>query len=108
MSLFTPKFAGNIGLAINLGILPINKFFTATGDISRHNPGLWSTEGQVSVILWGMAYYAAGSSNSKGDIWLVFAIEKAYYVYCWALWMKEKQGLKKVRTKNEERSDDFA
>ena len=98
LSFITPAVAGKVGLAMNLSILPLNHFFTRTDNISILNPTLWSAEGQACVVLWGAAYHATGVSDTRGPLWLVFALEKALFACCWARYMLKDNGLKKLMT----------
>ena len=45
--------------------------------IASLNPEMFSTFGQGIVLVWGLAYLAAGYSDAEAPIWWVFALEKA-------------------------------
>jgi len=85
--------AGLSGVITNFNLLPINMFFLNRSDLARLNPGLFSWEGQFTILLWGAAYYAAGCDDTRGPIWLVFAAEKAFYVLSWAKWHMNHDGV---------------
>ena len=44
--------------------------------------------------LWGLAYLAA---QENSPIFLVFAIEKAFYVVRWIQWMSRNDGMKEIK-----------
>ncbi|MEW6283061.1 MAG: hypothetical protein AB1758_30895 [Candidatus Eremiobacterota bacterium] len=73
------------GLTNILGILIFSKAFT-NDHLTRAFPELFSAWGCGVVILWGLAYMAAGEDDMY---WLagVFAVEKAYYVVSWLWWL---------------------
>ncbi|MCG7418949.1 hypothetical protein MHJ97_00695 [Macrococcus epidermidis] len=75
------------GLYNLFGILIFSKFFM-NPLLAQYDPIVFSWVGQVSIILWGFAYIAI-SKNYKHVPYLVllFAIEKALYVYVWADWL---------------------
>ena len=45
-------------------------------------------------LLWGAAYLAA---QEKSPIFLVFAIEKLFYVVRWLQWMRENDGMGEIK-----------
>ena len=54
---------------------------------------LFDLDGNISVILWGMAYTAAGESYEQSPwVSLVFAVEKLFYFLKWAEFWKDYAG----------------
>eukprot|EP00405_Crypthecodinium_cohnii_P059981 CAMPEP_0195016826 /NCGR_PEP_ID=MMETSP0326_2-20130528/25588_1 /TAXON_ID=2866 ORGANISM="Crypthecodinium cohnii, Strain Seligo" /NCGR_SAMPLE_ID=MMETSP0326_2 /ASSEMBLY_ACC=CAM_ASM_000348 /LENGTH=140 /DNA_ID=CAMNT_0040032821 /DNA_START=23 /DNA_END=445 /DNA_ORIENTATION=+ len=86
-----PFIVGLAGLGFNAGILIFNWGFTKANEIAQHDPEMFSKQGQLLVLVWGLAYAAAGhdalkSGHSVAFIWAVFAIEKLIYVVHWVRW----------------------
>ena len=63
------------------------------GEMSPSDASLFSKGGQISSSLWGL--YLAAQENSP--IFLVFAIEKAFYVVRWIQWMSRNDGMKEIK-----------
>ena len=94
----TPYICGTCGLGVNSLMLLFNVFFTRSRQIASLDPDLMSPPGQFLILLWGASYYAAGTDPSPpGHIWLVFAVEKAYYVYKWVAWNSSHNALKSIK-----------
>lgn len=93
------ELLGTSAACFNSCMLVVNVFFTRSREIERLNPSLFSVDGQVSVLLWGMAYYAAAERSTQGGelIWLVFAVEKMYYVYRWVQWIRSNNAMALIR-----------
>mmetsp|Transcript_23465 Transcript_23465/g.51471 ORF Transcript_23465/g.51471 Transcript_23465/m.51471 type:complete len:140 (-) Transcript_23465:45-464(-) len=96
-----PLEAFSIGLAgamFNAGMLVANMCFTRAEQIAKYDMALFSKQGQFCTLLWGAAYAAvAFDGKNSGQVgkyvWLVFTLEKAYYVLHWARWhMKNDVG----------------
>ena len=69
-------------------MLPVNACFLRSKSLSRLDPELWSAPGQFSVLLWAGAYYAASQDVGHGaSLWLLFAVEKSFYVAMWLKWL---------------------
>ncbi|STZ75412.1 hypothetical protein [Bergeriella denitrificans] len=70
-----------------VGILVFSQFFT-NGLLAKHDPMVFSWLGQVSILLWGLAYGSVAANYHKVPYLVaVFALEKAVYVYVWADWL---------------------
>jgi hypothetical protein len=93
-ALANPWLVGAAGAAFNCGIMVANVGFTEVEALARPD-ALFSRDGQVSVLLWGAAYLAAGTHAKRGDAtWLVFALEKLFYVVRYAQWHSRHSVLK--------------
>lgn len=78
-------FAGSVNI---VGILIFTKLFS-NELLQSLDPGVFSTVGIISIILWGMAYASvAGCFECVPFISGVFAIEKFFYAIVWAGWLK--------------------
>ncbi len=78
----------------NACMLVANLGFTRWRDVAKYDASLFSKDGQISVLLWGLAYLAA---QENSPIFLVFAIEKAFYVVRWIQWMSRNDGMKEIK-----------
>ena len=104
----SPLSISNLGLAapaFNCIMLPVNAFFFRSSSLARLDPELFSSPGQVSVLLWAGAYAtAARDVGPGGSIWLLFALEKAYYVWRFVKWNVEHDAIgiikKSFKSKN--------
>ncbi|WP_414044168.1 hypothetical protein ACMGE9_05065 [Macrococcus sp. EM39E] len=75
------------GLYNLFGILIFSQGFT-NPLLNKYDPIVFSWVGQLSIMLWGLAYISVARNYSKVPyLILVFAIEKALYVYVWAAWL---------------------
>ena len=96
----TPYICGSCGLAVNSLMLFFNVGFTRSKQIATLDSDLMSAPGQFLILLWGAAYYAAGMDGMDGKIghiWLVFAAEKAFYVYKWGVWNSSHNAFKAIK-----------
>ncbi|GMH50704.1 hypothetical protein TrRE_jg5093 [Triparma retinervis] len=82
----TPSLCGTCGILVNSLMLVFNVGFLRSNSIATLDPALMSPPGQLLILLWGASYYACGREGCGGDVWFVFAVEKAYYVYKWVSW----------------------
>ncbi|OOH91232.1 hypothetical protein BMT54_02980 [Pasteurellaceae bacterium 15-036681] len=79
------------GLYNVVGILYPTKFFMDQ-TIATLDPAVFSWLGQISIILWGLAYLSVSFSFYKvPKLIFVFFIEKMVYVGAWAFWFFENQ-----------------
>ena len=78
-------------------MLLFNLGFTRSKQIASLDPELMSIPGQFLILVWGAAYYAVGSDDNTGSIWLVFALEKSFYVYKWISWNANHNTLKVLK-----------
>lgn len=85
---------GKYAAAYNACMLVANMGFTRWRDVAKYDRSLFSKDGQISVLLWGAAYLAA---QEKSPIFLVFAIEKLFYVVRWLQWMRENDGMGEIK-----------
>lgn len=70
-----------------LGILGFTRFFTDE-TLATADPVTFSWLGQVSIILWGLAYLAVARRHPQlRALVALFAVEKAVYVGAWAHWL---------------------
>ncbi|KAK3281522.1 hypothetical protein CYMTET_10689 [Cymbomonas tetramitiformis] len=77
-----------LGALFNFGLLPLNLGFTSWESIASHDEA-FSWVGQVSILLWGGAYFAARnlkSGDAASDLFLLFAFEKLLYVVNFVSW----------------------
>ena len=73
-----------------LGMLVFSKLFT-NPVLAAVDPAVFSTIGQVAIILWGLAYLSVARSYHHVPLLvLAFAIEKLVYAGIWLAWMIEK------------------
>lgn len=83
-------FARKVSLAgglVNLsGALLFSHGFTNTYLTSLF-PQAFSNFGWICVMLWGLAYIAAGLREPNPVLYAVFALEKAVYGVSWIWWM---------------------
>ncbi len=85
---------GRYAAMYNACMLVANLGFTRWRDVAKYDASLFSKDGQISVLLWGLAYLAA---QENSPIFLVFAIEKAFYVVRWIQWMSRNDGMKEIK-----------
>lgn len=74
--------------AVNVfGMLVVSKLFT-NSLLNTIDPAVFSWLGQVSIVLWGLAYWAvAHSYRNVPYLILVFFMEKMVYAAIWLLWL---------------------
>mmetsp|Transcript_35701 Transcript_35701/g.72764 ORF Transcript_35701/g.72764 Transcript_35701/m.72764 type:complete len:126 (-) Transcript_35701:285-662(-) len=78
-----------LAAAFNFGVIPLTTFFTDK-NFFRVDP-LFDANGCFLVLLWGCAYLStAWNYNNVPYIFLVFFVEKAFYVFHWAKWLTKK------------------
>lgn len=72
-----------------LGMLVFSKGFT-NPVLEQQDPALFSWLGQVSIVLWGLAYGAVARNYLQvPHLLLVFFCEKMVYVCAWLLWLSQ-------------------
>ena len=73
-----------------IGILTFSRFFT-NRLLATIDPAVFSWLGQVSIVLWGLAYLSVARSYPYVP-WLlvVFFVEKMVYGVTWLKWMIAK------------------
>lgn len=57
--------------------------------ITKFSPAVFSSFGLLCIILWGLAYIAAGCGEVNWRIYAVFVLEKLLYFLTWWYWMTE-------------------
>ena len=97
--LLTPYHVGLAAGAYNACILLFNVGFTRSRELALYDPSLFSKEGQIGVLLWGLAYVAAGTDPNATNVWAAFAIEKLFYVAKWIQWHRSHDCITLVRKK---------
>ena len=70
----------------NWGLLVFNAGFSNADAIAAPNPAMFSTFGQVMVLVWGVAFAGAGLSDAGPAVWGAFALEKLCYVVGYVHW----------------------
>ena len=77
--------------AVNVfGMLVVSKLFT-NSLLNSTDPAVFSWLGQVAIVLWGLAYWAAARPfRHVPYLVVVFFIEKMVYTVCWLLWLVQK------------------
>ena len=63
----------------NFGLLIFNVGFTNADVVAALNPDMFSTFGQLMILVWGAAFMAAGLTDAQPALWGVFALEKLCY-----------------------------
>jgi len=72
----------------NFSILMFSKLFT-NNLFEKYDSAHFNLHGVISVVLWGLAYISVYKHHHKLFLTnFVFAIEKFYYAYIWATWMR--------------------
>ena len=93
MVIFTPRVVGLLAGLVNFGSLAFNGCFTARAEIAAPNPNVFSTFGQLMILVWGVAFALAGVSDdgngTPSKVWLAFALEKTCYVAAWVIYTVE-------------------
>ena len=79
---------GALACATNFGILLFNRGFVGAEALAAPNPNMFSPFGQGIVLVWGVAFAAAGVSDAGPAVWAAFALEKLCYVVGWGLWFQ--------------------
>lgn len=83
---------GSCAGVVNCGLLVFNAGFLHAEAISAPNPAMFSTFGQVMVLVWGFAFAAAGMTDASPAVWGAFALEKLCYVVGYVHWHSAEQG----------------
>ena len=78
---------GILAALTNFGLLAFNGGFSMADSIAAPNPAVFSTFGQWSILVWGLAFLAAGISDAGWAVWAAFVVEKAGYVAVWLQWI---------------------
>ncbi len=79
-----------LAMAYNSSILIFSKGLS--GNLGAIDP-LFSPNGCIGVLLWGLAYLALARSYADAPaVALVFAVEKLFYGCHWLLWLKDHGG----------------
>lgn len=77
-------FAGAVNI---FGMLIVSKLFT-NSLLSATDPAVFSWLGQVAIVLWGLAYWAAAQHYRHVPyLVLVFCLEKMIYAAAWLFWL---------------------
>lgn len=70
-----------------VGMLVFSRGLTNT-TLFEVDPGLFSIQGCILVMVWGLAYLAQSVSwQAAPAISAVFALEKVFFVGAWLVWM---------------------
>ena len=77
---------GLLAAGYNALILVVNCGFSNAPAIASLNAEMFSTFGQLMVVVWAVAFYAAGVADVGAPVWYDFALEKLVYVGGWARW----------------------
>ncbi|MDX1668914.1 MAG: hypothetical protein R3194_05825 [Limnobacter sp.] len=86
------------GLTNIVGILVVTSGFT-NPLFHKLSPEVFNPFGSFMIMVWGLAYLAAASKASQlGTLALVFAFEKAIYVYTWIIWIYNKSDMLEMIT----------
>ena len=87
MPFLPPAWLGALACAVNFGSLLFNAGFTRAAAITALDSNVFSTFGQFMVLVWGVAFAAAGArDDGRSLVWFAFAVEKSAYVAVWATW----------------------
>ena len=84
------KTLGMLAFVPNSSILVTNALFTRSDDFAAYNPAIFGAFGQLMIVVWGLAYVAAGHSNAGPAVWRVFALEKFCYVAAWVQFLVQQ------------------
>lgn len=78
----------HLAAAFNIvGILVFTRLFTSEVFFAI-DPGLFSRQGCMLVMVWGLAYAAqAASWRAAPGVSAVFAVEKLFFAGSWLVWM---------------------
>ena len=94
----SPLVLGLLAGVVNFGILLFNVGLTQWEPIAALDPNVFSHHGQLMILVWGLAFAAAGvSDDGSSRIWFAFAVEKAMYVLAWLSWMSKHDPLALLR-----------
>jgi hypothetical protein len=94
----TARSVGLCACATNWGILVFNAGFTNAEALAAPNPAMFSPFGQLMVLVWGLAFAAAGlSEDASPAVWAVFALEKLCYVAGFVHWHSTQDHYKQLK-----------
>jgi hypothetical protein len=83
----SPSVLGILACIVNFHMLVFNVGFTRWDAIAALDSNVFSLFGQAMILVWGIAFLAAGlSDDGKSLVWFAFAVEKLAYVTSWVLW----------------------
>lgn len=78
------------GIVNTAGLLAFNRGYTGAAALANMAPSLFSTESQMLINVWGLAYIAAAKNwKQMPELSLVFCVEKMLYVWWWYRWIKD-------------------
>jgi hypothetical protein len=81
------------GIANIVGMAVVSRGFTSTVFFKEY-PEVFSMQGCIGVMLWGLAYMAVASSFQRlPSLCLVFALEKAFYTWTWFAYMQRRHAV---------------
>jgi hypothetical protein len=82
-----------LAAAMNIGGVLLFSLGLTNERLIGLSPVVFSRFGLACIILWGLAYLAAGPHHERLPLLAgVFALEKLLYVGTWLLWMREHGG----------------
>ena len=77
------------GLVNIVGMLVVSRFFT-NSLLNATDPAVFSWLGQVSIVLWGLAYLAVAKAfRHVPYVVLTFFVEKVVYTVAWLVWLSK-------------------
>ena len=77
---------GVLAAGYNALILVFNCGFSNAPALAALDAEMFSAFGQLMVVVWAVAFYAAGVTDVGAPVWYAFALEKLVYVCGWARW----------------------
>jgi hypothetical protein len=77
-----------IAALMNFSVLIFSKGFTNTA-INEADPIVMSNFGLLMIVIWGLTYLAATTSNNLKWLAGIFAVEKLIYGLVWTKWLLE-------------------
>ncbi|MBI3890439.1 MAG: hypothetical protein HY303_02800 [Candidatus Wallbacteria bacterium] len=83
---FSRRLSIAAGLVNIVGVLVFSNGFT-NETLKGLFPQAFSSFGLICIMLWGLAYIAAGVRPPNRYLYAVFALEKALYGMSWIWWM---------------------
>jgi hypothetical protein len=95
--MISPFLLGILAAAYNSSILLFNVGFTQASAITELDPNMWSSFGQLMVLVWGAVFFATGiSGEGAAVVWYGFVLEKIVYVVGWLYWHATHSGFELV------------
>jgi len=92
-SLHQPTLGFRLAAATNIVGVLVFSWGLTNERLTELSPIVFSRFGLISIMLWGMAYWAVASSYLAVPFLVaVFAIEKLIYVITWVIWIEEHGG----------------